>query len=134
MNAMFEQGKLTLMYVSDWVIELTKTDRIARAAGEKAATIPVVAKDSSTPSALPTADSYKFFSEWEAKSAWKNEVTVRRYSNPPSPVRLSKYLTLHQCRTPPRKRPFTHGAPHLTHPIAHGRVVKTTKGDQSTHP
>jgi hypothetical protein len=31
---------------------------------------------------LPTADSYKFFSEWEAKSAWKNEVTVRRYLSP----------------------------------------------------
>jgi hypothetical protein len=66
----------------DRVIELTTkqqpTDRIARAAGEKAATIPVVAKDPSTPSALPTPDSYKFFSEWEAKSAWKNEVTLRR--------------------------------------------------------
>jgi len=51
---------------------------MSRAAGEKATTIPVVAEDTSTPSALPTLDSYKFFSAWEAKSAWKNEVTVRR--------------------------------------------------------
>jgi hypothetical protein len=98
------------------------TDRIARAAGEKAATIPVVADDPSVPSALPTADSYKFFSEWEAKSAWKNEVTVRRYANPNVGMQTQVILlTLHQRRTPSRKRPFTHGPPHLAHPITNGR-------------
>jgi len=77
--------------MSDQAFELTTTDRIARAAGEKAATIPVVAEDPSTPSALPTPDSYTFFSAWEAKSAWKNEVTVRRYASPVSnlPIQLA---------------------------------------------
>jgi hypothetical protein len=30
-------------------------------------------------SALPTAESFQFFSMWEKKSKWKNEVTVKRY-------------------------------------------------------
>lgn len=35
-------------------------------------------EDPTKPSALPTPDSYQFFSAWEAKTAWKNEVTVKR--------------------------------------------------------
>jgi hypothetical protein len=52
-------------------------DRQARAAGHAPATIPVVDVDPMKPSALPTPDSYTFFSEWEKKCGWKNEVTVR---------------------------------------------------------
>lgn len=57
---------------------LTRTlDRHARMAGKTAGTLPVVDADVSKPSALPTPDSYKFFTEWEGKSNWKNEVTVK---------------------------------------------------------
>lgn len=38
--------------------------------------LPVVAEDPMAPSALPTPDSWKFFSEWEKKSGWKNTVTL----------------------------------------------------------
>lgn len=58
-----------------------RKDRKARANGEKAAVIPVVDEDPTKPSALPTPDSYQFFSAWEAKSPWKNEVTVKRYNS-----------------------------------------------------
>ena len=47
--------------------------------GKDAGRLPVVAEDPMAPSSLPTPDSYKFFSEWEKKSNWKNDVTVRRY-------------------------------------------------------
>ena len=73
--------------------------------GKDATKIPVVDADPTKPSALPTADSknesakrplmsqdttnscihrslgYQFFSEWEKKSDWKNEVTLRRFVN-----------------------------------------------------
>ena len=52
-------------------------DRQARAGCHKAATIPVVDANPLQPSALPSADSYEFFTAWEAKSVWKNEVTIR---------------------------------------------------------
>ena len=41
--------------------------------------LPVVAQDPTAPSALPTADSYKFFTETAASQApsWRNEVTLR---------------------------------------------------------
>jgi hypothetical protein len=42
-------------------------------------TVPVVDADPLKPSALPTPDSYEFFSAWEKKCKWKNEVTVKRY-------------------------------------------------------
>lgn len=53
-------------------------DRQGRMAGNEPTKIPVVDEDPTKPSALPTADSYQFFSEWEKKSDWKNEVTLRR--------------------------------------------------------
>jgi fermentation-respiration switch protein FrsA (DUF1100 family) len=55
------------------------SDRDRRAAGETPAMIPVVAPDPTAPSALPTADSYTFFTETAATRApeWRNEVTLR---------------------------------------------------------
>lgn len=54
-------------------------DRANRAAGGAAAMLPVVAHDPTAPSALPTADSYKWFTETaEARApSWRNEVTLR---------------------------------------------------------
>ncbi|KAB8260334.1 Alpha/Beta hydrolase protein [Aspergillus pseudonomiae] len=52
-------------------------DRLARAAGKPPVMMKVVDKDPLKPSALPTPDSYQFFSAWEAKSNWKNEVTLK---------------------------------------------------------
>ncbi|KAF2226138.1 DltD N-terminal domain protein [Elsinoe ampelina] len=52
-------------------------DRLARASGAPPATLPVVDADPLKPSALPTPDSYTFFSTWAAKSAWQNQVTLK---------------------------------------------------------
>lgn len=54
-------------------------DRLARISGKEPGRVPVVDADPLKTSALPTADSYEFFSSWEKKSDWKNDVTVRRY-------------------------------------------------------
>ena len=54
-------------------------DRANRYAGEPPAMIPVVDEDPLAPSALPTADSYTWFTETAAARApsWRNEVTLR---------------------------------------------------------
>jgi uncharacterized protein len=54
-------------------------DRANRAAQAPPTMVPVVAQDPRTPSALPTADAYKWFTETaEARApTWRNEVTVR---------------------------------------------------------
>ncbi len=54
-------------------------DRQARFAGEEPAMIPVVAEDPLAASALPTPDSWTWFTETAASRApsWKNEVTLR---------------------------------------------------------
>jgi uncharacterized protein len=67
-----------LVRIDNWAatLELLAADRIARASGEAPAMIPVVDEDPTAPSALPTPDSYEFFSAYEG-SAWKNEVTLR---------------------------------------------------------
>jgi uncharacterized protein len=54
-------------------------DREARFAGNPPAMIPVVDADPTAQSALPTADSYQWFTETGSTRApsWKNEVTVR---------------------------------------------------------
>lgn len=54
-------------------------DRANRATGGAPAMIPVVAEDPTVPSALPTADSYRWFIETAAAraSSWRNEVTLR---------------------------------------------------------
>jgi hypothetical protein len=53
------------------------TDRAARAEGKEPIYVPVVDADPLKSSALPTPDSYEFFSSWEKKSQWKNSVTVK---------------------------------------------------------
>ncbi|RFU28977.1 hypothetical protein B7463_g7355, partial [Scytalidium lignicola] len=57
--------------------QLFQDDRHGRAAGKAAGIIPVVDADPLKPSALPTPDSYEFFTGWGKKSNWINEVTVR---------------------------------------------------------
>jgi uncharacterized protein len=54
-------------------------DRRARMAGKPPAMIPVVAEDPAAPSALPTPDSWAWFTETgrTRAPAWKNEVTLR---------------------------------------------------------
>ncbi|KAH0172684.1 Esterase/lipase, partial [Aureobasidium melanogenum] len=52
-------------------------DRHSRAAGKPAAVIPVVDADPTKQSALPTPDSFRFFTAWAGKSNWKNEVTAK---------------------------------------------------------
>jgi hypothetical protein len=52
-------------------------DRHARASGKAAGLVPVVDADVHKPSALPTPDSFEFFTAWRKKSNWKNEVTVK---------------------------------------------------------
>jgi fermentation-respiration switch protein FrsA (DUF1100 family) len=54
-------------------------DRMARYRGEAPARIPVVAEDPAAPSALPTPDSWKWFTETGQARApsWRNEVTLR---------------------------------------------------------
>ena len=54
-------------------------DRDSRAAGRPPAMLPVVAEDPMSPSALPTADSYNWFTTTAAARApaWRNEVTLR---------------------------------------------------------
>ena len=54
-------------------------DREARFAGQPPAMLPVVSEDPAGPAALPTADSYQWFTETGRTRApsWKNEVTLR---------------------------------------------------------
>src|SRR4051795_5245575 len=54
-------------------------DRAARYRGEPPAMVPVVAEDPLAPSALPTPDSWTWFSQTGATRApsWRNEVTLR---------------------------------------------------------
>ena len=55
------------------------TDREARFRGEVPAMVPVVDADPLAPSALPTADSYEWFTATSEQRApaWRNEVTLR---------------------------------------------------------
>lgn len=54
-------------------------DRRARLRGEPPAMVPVVAQNPLDPAALPTADSYVFYTQAHANHApsWRNEVTLR---------------------------------------------------------
>jgi fermentation-respiration switch protein FrsA (DUF1100 family) len=56
--------------------QLLADDRSARARGEAPAMLPVVDPDPTAQSALPTPDSYEFFTAYE-NTSWKNEVTLR---------------------------------------------------------
>jgi fermentation-respiration switch protein FrsA (DUF1100 family) len=59
--------------------EAFNADRAARFAGDPPATVPVVAEDPTAPCALPTRDSWEWFSETgkTRATAWRNEVTLR---------------------------------------------------------
>jgi fermentation-respiration switch protein FrsA (DUF1100 family) len=59
--------------------EMFDQDRAARFAGEPPVMLPVVDEDPMAPSALPTPDSYTWFSETGQTRApsWRNEVTLR---------------------------------------------------------
>ncbi|KAK4539441.1 hypothetical protein LTR36_010918 [Oleoguttula mirabilis] len=52
-------------------------DRLARMSGKEPGKIPVVHENPLEMSSLPSPDSYQFFSTWEKKSNWKNDVTVK---------------------------------------------------------
>ncbi|KAF7563931.1 hypothetical protein G7046_g208 [Stylonectria norvegica] len=70
---------------------LFQQDRLDRAAGKAPARIPVVDEDPHKPSALPTPDSFTFFTNWSTKSGWKNDVTLKsieafRAYNPSSDI------------------------------------------------
>lgn len=54
-------------------------DRLARFQGEEPATVPVVSEDLLGDAALPTQDSYEWFTETKEKRApnWENEVTLK---------------------------------------------------------
>jgi cephalosporin-C deacetylase-like acetyl esterase len=53
-------------------------DRISRAAGNPPTMLPVVSADPHGPCAVPSPESYEFFSAWaHEKSTWKNELTLR---------------------------------------------------------
>ncbi len=71
----------TLVRVDFWEAtwQLLAADRLARARGEEPAMLPVVHEDPLQQSALPTPDSYAFFTRTQAERApsWRNEVTVR---------------------------------------------------------
>ncbi len=96
---------------------LIMLDRLARMAGEKPMTIPVVHENPMETSALPTPDSYTFFSEWEKKSNWKNEVTVKRYLSL-TPHRYTTTTDLRiQCRASPRQRPVSSYPPYRSNSI-----------------
>jgi uncharacterized protein len=59
--------------------EMFEADRLARFRGEAPAMVPVVDPDPLAPSALPTPDSWEWFSETgkTRAPAWRNEVTLR---------------------------------------------------------
>jgi hypothetical protein len=63
--------------MNDFSLTLDMLDRHARATGKSAGTLPVVDENPAAPSALPTPDSYTFFTAWGNKTSWKNEVTVK---------------------------------------------------------
>jgi len=46
-------------------------------AGNEPVRIPVVHENPLETSSLPTADSYQFFTAWEKKCNWKNDVTLK---------------------------------------------------------
>jgi len=61
----------------DGMNQAFEADRHGRAAGKDAILVPVVDEDPLKPSALPTPDSYQFFTAWGKKSGWKNENTIK---------------------------------------------------------
>ena len=70
-----------LVRIDQWAAteEMFAADRLARLRGEAPAMVPVVDDDPMAPSALPTPDSYSWFTATAEKRApsWRNEVTLR---------------------------------------------------------
>jgi uncharacterized protein len=70
-----------LVRIDQWAAteEMFAADRLARLRGERPAMVPVVDADPRAPSALPTPDSYAWFTATAEKRApsWRNEVTLR---------------------------------------------------------
>ncbi len=80
LDTAFAGGKYQQHQTTSFLAYLvTVLDRLGRLQGKAGATIPVVDADPLKPSALPTSDSHAFFSAWEKKSNWKNEVTLKRF-------------------------------------------------------
>lgn len=70
----------TLVRVDFWqpTWDMLAADRQARAHGDEPMMMPVVDKDPRAQSALPTPDSYEFFTGTQERApAWENEVTLR---------------------------------------------------------
>ncbi|TKA82504.1 hypothetical protein B0A55_01228 [Friedmanniomyces simplex] len=80
-KAVLSQGPL----VSGWEnttscttsLKMFQDDRHARAQGHEPTRIPAVVPDPMQPAAMPSPDSYHFFTAWEKKSDWKNEITPK---------------------------------------------------------
>jgi fermentation-respiration switch protein FrsA (DUF1100 family) len=71
----------SLVRIDQWdpLWEMFAADRLERARGGAPAMMPVVSADPAGPAALPTADSYEFFTrtQGERASSWENQVTLR---------------------------------------------------------
>lgn len=70
----------TLVRVDNWgpMWDMLAADRQGRARGDDPVMLPVVDKDPTAQSALPTPDSYEFFTSTQDRApAWRNEVTLR---------------------------------------------------------
>jgi len=106
-------GRLVRADMLPGLTQMFEVDRLARASGQKAMTVPVCHDNPLVPSSLPSADAYKFFIEWESKlqGKWINEVTVRsleacRAHNPSlhisriSPTPLLMLIADNDCVTP----------------------------------
>ncbi|KAF2167913.1 hypothetical protein M409DRAFT_22059 [Zasmidium cellare ATCC 36951] len=52
-------------------------DRKARVDGAEPARIPVVSEDPAAPCTMPSRSAHAWFSKWEGKSSWVNDLTVR---------------------------------------------------------
>jgi fermentation-respiration switch protein FrsA (DUF1100 family) len=52
-------------------------DRLGRAAGQPAILLPLINDDPTGPSVLSGPENFKYLSEWEKTSLWKNEVTLK---------------------------------------------------------
>ena len=59
--------------------DMFDADREARFRGEARQTVPAVSEDPAGPAAMPTADSYRWFTETHEQRApsWRNEITLR---------------------------------------------------------
>jgi fermentation-respiration switch protein FrsA (DUF1100 family) len=75
------RGFESLVRIDQWgpTWEAFAADRLERARGGEPAMMPVVTEDPTAPAALPTPDSYEWFTRTQRDRApsWRNEVTLR---------------------------------------------------------